>query len=140
MPHKPSRRNHERFQVKDGAFAVLFQDSSKLAQIIDISMAGFAFRYSDHPFIDNDRDGQALLYRQQHEQLEGLAKFDIFLVDSGIYLDQIPCKIISQVEIEKPETANSVVMKRCGLAFEKLLPEQIADLSYFIQNCTRTPD
>jgi hypothetical protein len=140
MRSKPSRRSRERYQVKDGAFAVLFQDSFKLGQIIDISMAGFAFRYSDNPFMDNDRDGQALLYHQQHDQLEGLAQFDIFLVDSGIYLDQIPCKIISQVEVDSPETANAVVMKRCGLAFEKLLPEQIADLSYFIQHCTRASD
>jgi hypothetical protein len=62
MNEKISRRSHRRFKVKDGAFAVLYQYSSKLAQIIDISIAGFSFRYSDTPFLDNDRSGQAFLY------------------------------------------------------------------------------
>jgi len=140
MRPKASRRNHKRYQVKDSAFAVLFQDSSKLAQIIDISMSGFAFRYSDSPFFDSERDGQAMLYEQRHNRIEGLTNFDIFLVDSGIYLDQIPCKIISHIDIDDHETVNSTNIKRCGLAFEKLLPEQVADLAYFIKNCTRASD
>ncbi|MGD8266963.1 MAG: PilZ domain-containing protein [Desulfobacterales bacterium] len=138
MPKTTSRRNHRRFKVKDGAFAVLFQDSSKLAEIIDISMTGFAFRYSDSAFIDNDRDGRAFLYQDCQNRLDHFSSFDIFLVDSGIYLDRIPCKIISHVEIDGPESPNSIPMKRCGIAFAKLLPEQISDLEYFIKNCTQT--
>ena len=137
MPTTTSRRTYQRFKVKDGTFAVLFQDSSKLAEIIDISMAGFAFRYSDSAFIDNDRDGRALLYQDRQNQLDHLVSFDIFLVDSGIYLDRIPCKIISHVDVDGPESPNSVPMKRCGLAFEKLLPAQISDLEYFIKHCTQ---
>ena len=95
------RRTHKRFKVKDGAFAVLFQNSSKLGEIIDISLAGFSFRYSDSQFLDNDRDGQAFLYHDRQKQLEGFSDFDIFLVDSGIYLDKIPCKIISNFEIDQ---------------------------------------
>ena len=136
MPKTTSRRTHRRFKVNDGAFAVLFQDSSKLAEIIDISMSGFAFRYSDSAFIDNDRDGRALLYQDRQQRLDHLSTFDIFLVDSGIHLDRIPCKIISHIDIDGPESPNSVSMKRCGIAFEKLLPEQISDLEYFIKNCT----
>ena len=73
-----SRRSHKRFKVKEGAFAVLYSNSSKLAQIIDISMAGFSFRYSDSQFIDNDRDGQAFLYHNHRQQLEDFSTFDIF--------------------------------------------------------------
>ncbi len=138
MSDTRSRRTHERYQVKDGTFAVLFQDSSKLGEIIDISMAGFAFRYSDNPHMDNDRDGQAFFYQQHHQRLEDLATFDIFLVDSGIYLDQIPCKVISHIEVDSPESPNAITMKRCGLAFENLQPEQIADLAFFIKNCTQS--
>ena len=138
MPNTTSRRNHRRFKVNDGAFAVLFQDSSKLAEIIDISMSGFAFRYSDSAFIDNDRDGRAFLYQDRQKRLDHLATFDIFLVDSGIYLDRVPCKIISHIEIDGPESPNAIPMKRCGIAFEKLLPAQISDLEYFIKNCTLT--
>ena len=136
MSKNISRRTHKRFKVKDGAFAVLFQNSSKLGQIIDISLAGFSFRYSDSQFMDNDRDGQAFLYHDRQKKLEGFSDFDIFLVDSGIYLDRIPCKIISNFEIDDQESPNSVTMKRCCIQFDDLIPEQISDLEYFINHCT----
>jgi hypothetical protein len=132
-----SRRSHKRFKVNDGAFAVLYQDSSKLAQIIDISPAGFSFRYSDSQFIDNDRSGQAFLFHDDRQQLKDLSNFDIFLVDSGIYLDRMPCKIVSNFEVEEPESPNLVNMRRCCIQFDGLVPEQISDLEYFIDNCTQ---
>ncbi len=138
MPKTTSRRTYRRFKVKEGTFAVLFQNSSKLAEIIDISMTGFACRYSDSAFIDNDRDGRALLYQDRQQQLNHLSSFDIFLVDSGIYLDRIPCKIISHIDLEGPASPNAIPMKRCGIAFQELLPAQISDLEYFIKNCTLT--
>ena len=135
-----SRRTHKRYKVKDGAFAVLYQNSSKLGQIIDISMAGFSFRYSDNRFIDNDRDGKAFFYHDHRQPLENLAAFDIFLVDSGIYIDRIPCKIVSNFEIDEQESSNSILMKRCCIQFDELVPEQISDLAYFIENCTVEAD
>jgi hypothetical protein len=131
-----SRRSHKRFKVKDGAFAVLYQDSSKLAQILDISMAGFSFRYSDSQFIDNDRSGHAFFYQVDRRQLQDFSNFDIFLVDSGIYIDRIPCKVVSNFELEELDSPNSVNMRRCCIQFDELVPEQISDLEYFIQNCT----
>ena len=131
-----SRRSHKRFKAKDGAFAVLYQDSSKLAQILDISMAGFSFRYSDSRFIDNDRSGQAFLYHDDRLKLKDFSNFDIFLVDSGIYLDRIPCKIVSDFELEELDSPNSFSMRRCSIQFDDLAPSQISDLEYFILNCT----
>ena len=131
-----SPRTHKRFKVKDGAFAVLYHNSSKLGQIIDISMGGFSFRYCDSQFIDNDRDGQAFLYHDRQNRMDGLSDFDIFLVDSGIYLEKIPCKIISNFEIDDRDSSNSILMRRCGIKFAGLLPEQIRDLEHFIKNCT----
>ena len=131
-----SRRSHKRYLVKDGAFAVLYQNSTKLAQIIDISMAGFSFRYSDSRFMDSDRSGEAFLYHDHRTRLDDFSKFDLFLVDSGIYLDQIPCKIVSSFEIDEIETANSISMRRCCLQFDELMPAQVSDLEYFIKNCT----
>ena len=140
MSKSISRRTHERFKVKEGAFAVLFQNSSKLGQIIDISMAGFSFRYSDSQFIDSDRDEQAYFYHDLSKSLEDFSVFDIFLVDSGIYIDRIPCKIISNFDLVDRYSANSIPMKRCGIQFDKLVPEQISDLAFFIKNCTLDAD
>ena len=131
-----SRRSRQRYQVKDGAFAVLYQHSSKLAQIIDISPAGFSFRYSDSQSLDNDRSGLAFLYHDDHQHLLDFANFDIFLVDSGIYLDQLPCKIVSNFESEGLDSPNSITMRRCCIQFDELVPEQISDLESFIANCT----
>jgi len=131
-----SRRTHKRYKVKDDSFAVLYQNSSKLGQIIDISIAGFSFRYSDSQFIDNDRDGKAFLYHDHRQGLENFTVFDIFLVDSGIYIDRLPCKIVSNFEIDAPGSSNSISMKRCCIQFNELVPEQIFDLAYFIKNCT----
>ena len=131
-----SRRSHKRYKVKDGAFAVLYQNSSKLAQIIDISPAGFSFRYSDSQFFDNDRSGQAYLYHDERRQPQDFSNFDIFLVDSGIYLDQIPCKIVSNFELEELDSSNSVSMRRCCIEFNELVPAQVSDLEYFIKHCT----
>ena len=135
-----SRRSHKRFKVKDGAFAVLYQNSSKLAQIIDISPAGFSFRYSDSQFLDTDRSGHVFFYHCDRPRLLDFSKFDIFLVDSGIYLDQLPCKIVSSFESEELDSPNSVTMRRCCIQFDKLVPEQISDLVYFINNCTLNAD
>ena len=136
MNEKIARRSHKRYKVKDGTFAVLYENSSKLAPIIDISAAGFSFRYSDSQFIDNDRDGKAFFYQNCKSQLEHFSTFDIFLVDSGIYLDRLPCKIVSNFELKEMESTNSIPMRRCCVQFEELESEQIADLESFIKNCT----
>jgi len=131
-----SRRTQKRYKVKDGSFAVLYHHSSKLGQIIDISIAGFSFRYTDSPFIDNDRDGKAFFYHDHRQQFEDFTTFDIFLVDSGIYVNRIPCKVVSDFEIDEPGSSNSIFMKRCCIQFDELVPEQILDLADFIENCT----
>lgn len=131
-----SRRADKRLNVKEGAFAVLFEDSAKMGQILDISLGGFSFQYSDSQFIDNDRSGRAFLYNDLRKSLKGMATFDIFLVDSGIYLNQMPCTIISNVELDDEDSTNLVPMKRCGIKFDELGPEQISDLGYFIEKCT----
>ena len=99
-------------------------------------MAGFSFRYSDSQYIDNDRDGHALLYHDHQLQLKNFSTFDIFLVDSGIYLDQIPCKIISNIESDELDSPNSIPMRRCGIQFDELVAQQVSDLEFFIKNCT----
>jgi len=138
-PKKKVPRAHRRFRVKDGTFAVLFHDSSKLGHVIDISIDGFSFCFSDNPFIDSDRDGKALLYSGGLDLPQGFSEFDIFLVDSGIYLDRMPCKIISKFEIDEGNNSASFAMKRCCIQFDELAPEQVSDLAYFIEHCTENP-
>ena len=131
-----SRRSFKRRNVKEGTFAVLFENSSKIGQILDISPGGFSFRYSDSKLIDNDRDGRALLFHDPSRSLKGLQTFDIFLVESGIYLNRIPCQIITNIDIDVEDKNHSIPMKRCGVKFFQLSSDQIINLSLFIEKCT----
>ncbi|MCP3954359.1 MAG: hypothetical protein GY697_19405 [Desulfobacterales bacterium] len=133
------KRAHKRYRAKEGTFAVLFQDSSKLGHLIDICVDGFSFSFSDSPFLDSDRDGQALLYSGRQHLVEGLTEFDIFLVDSGICLERMPCKIVSKIELEEGDNLASIVTKRCSVQFDELEPEQVSDLNDFIEHWTEEP-
>ena len=136
MNKEISRRSHKRYRVKEGTFAVLYLNSFKLAPIIDISRGGFSFRYSDSQFIDIDQDGRAFFYQFNRRRLEEFSTFDIFLVDSGIYLDRLPCKIVSNFELKEIKSTNSIRMRRYCIQFDELVPRQISDLEYFLKNCT----
>ena len=133
------KRAHKRYKAKEGTFAVLFQDSSKLGHLVDICVDGFSFCFSDSPFLDSDRDGQALLYSGRQHLVEGLSEFDIFLVDSGICLERMPCKIVSEIEIEEGDNLASIATKRCSVQFDKLAPKQVSDLADFIEHWTEEP-
>jgi hypothetical protein len=113
------QRKQNRFRVREGAFAVLGDDISKLGQIIDICMGGLAFRYvamgtpTDGPF-----------------------KLDIFLDEKGFYLGSLPFKIISDIEIDHEIPFSSITVRRHGVQFGKLTHKQMSQLNYFIRNHT----
>ena len=132
-----SRRNCQRYEVKEGTFAVLFEEFSKIRHLVDISMKGFSFRYYPSPLIDNDRDGKASFYPFLGNPLEGICSFDLFLADSGLFLDRIPCRIITDFEIDQNDLSISFPIKRCGLEFHNLRPDQISALERFIRQCAK---
>jgi hypothetical protein len=114
------RRRQKRFKVQEGAFAALVDQESRLGQIKDISLYGLAFRYID-----------------SHEKLENACELKIILGNRGLYLDKMPFKIISDIEIESEFSFSMVNMRQIGLEFGKLTPEQRSRLDRFIKNHTR---
>ncbi|MDJ0831484.1 MAG: hypothetical protein QNI92_16645 [Desulfobacterales bacterium] len=131
-----SRRAQKRLMAKEGTFAIFNKNSSKLGQIIEINPAGFSFRYCDSQFIDNDRDWQAFLYHDLKPTANGIYLFDLFLANTDAYVDRVPCRIISNFEIEDTASNNSISMKRCGIQFDQLSPDKKSDLDIFIKSCT----
>jgi hypothetical protein len=129
------RRKHPRFKVKEGVFAVLVPDSSKLGEVVDISKDGFSFRYSDSPFIDNDRGGLAFLYHDKKKSSYEMTELEIFLVDSDFYL-KVPCKVISDFDVTEKNSSNSITINRSGVQFKGLSPDQISGLEDFIRDHT----
>ena len=117
------RRQHERFKVHGGAFAVLRPRSEILGQVIDIvgeivdiSQGGLMFRYivgehrSHHPF-----------------------ELDIVLAGDDFRLDKIPFRAASDRPMAGQWSFSPTTVRRQGVQFGVLTDDQKAQLKYFIQ-------
>jgi len=113
------RRQWKRFKVAEGVFAALINHSNKLGQIKDISEKGLSFRY-----IDSDEG-----YSEARE-------LKIILGSGGLCLEGIPFKEVTDFEIKSEFSFSSIKMRRIGLEFGKLTPDQETRLNNFIQNHT----
>ena len=109
------RRQHVRFQPKEGAFVAT---AGNLGQILDISMAGLAFS-----FVNWD------------DQTSNSGELDI-IFDGNDLLNSLPYKTISETVIENKFPSSPILMKRCGLEFGKLTAEQETLLELFIKQHT----
>jgi hypothetical protein len=119
------RRKHKRFQVKNGAFAVLSaiswpHSTQKVGRITDISMGGLAFGYI-----------------ASEEPSNISVELSIFLADKRFDLRNIPFETIWDVET-KEDSFSSITVKRTGVQFGGLTSKEISQLEYFIQNHTMT--
>jgi hypothetical protein len=117
------RRKHKRFKVQNAAFAVLSAISSphstqKVGRITDIGMGGLAFSYI-----------------ASEEPSNISVQLSIFSGKNGFDLRKIPFETIWDLETKKAPLG-SITMRRTGVEFRKLKPNQISQLKYFIQNYT----
>ncbi len=113
------RRQQKRFKVQEGAFAALVAQESRLGQIKDISIRGLSFRYID-----------------SNEKLENADELKIILGNEGLYLDNVPFKKISDIEIESEYSFSTVKMRQIGLEFGELTTAQQNRLNQFIEHHT----
>lgn len=111
------RRKHQRFQLKPGAYAVLSPNLIKLGQIIDISESGLSFRYIRYG-----------------EKEIGSYDSDVLLYGKNMYVDRIPFKVVSDVELANPGVFSSVLMNKFSIRFKDLSTEQHEKINLFIKN------
>ena len=112
------RRKHERLQIQHGAFVILKSYDNKVGRIVDISPDGLTFIY--------------------HTSSEGSAmatELDIFVAGSPIHMYKIPCRTISDFEIDS-DIHRSIIKRRCGVQFGTLNQGQIFQLDYLMQHNT----
>ena len=117
------RRKDRRFQVENGTFAVLgglswSHSTQKLGQITDIGMGGLAFSYIASEEVSDDS-----------------VELNIFLAENRFHLRKIPFKTIWDIETERVPFS-SITMRRSGVEFGELTPDQTSQLKYFIRNHT----
>ena len=116
------RRRHKRFHVRDTAFVVFrapWPLATNVGQITDISMDGLAFSYI-----------------AGEKRSNSSSELDILLGNRSFYLDKVPFKTVSDCKTPHKVPFSSIEMRRCGVQFGKLAPEQISQLKNFIWNHT----
>lgn len=122
MKNKPTdeeRRNHTRFKTKPGAYTVFSARSIIPGRINDISLGGLCFSYVE---------GE----EWYHESSE----LDILFGDDDFYLDKIPFETVSDTVIENESPYSQIIMRRCGVKFGQMTPEQLEQLKHFITQNT----
>ena len=90
------RRKQNRFKVRDDAFVSIKSDKDKIGPIGDISGDGFAFTYVG-----------------KKDQIYGPLEVDIFYAGSGLYVQKIQSKTISDFKIDKKAPRGSLAIRQC---------------------------
>lgn len=110
------RRQHERYDVVNGSFALLqSQDLEVLGSIRDISAGGLRLSHLD----DN-------------EKLTDHSRLDINLISGKINAEKLNGRAVWHKKEESAFATTMVKMKCCGIAFEDLTGEMQTQLSEFI--------
>jgi hypothetical protein len=139
---KMERRNHQRYGVKPGTFAILRSTSIELSKIKDMSMGEIAFAViKSKPIkmgqITNiSKDGLAFHYIDRQVGTNSLFKMDILFAGEAFYLDRLLFKPVFDSLVETEIPLNSFTIRKCGVQFGELSHRQQSQLEYFICNHT----
>ena len=114
-------RSHKRFNVHEGALAVIYDRDNIVGPVIDISRNGLSFRYV--------KKGKKTICSP---------KLSLFLTAQAFRLQKVPFKIIYDFEEKPQQPVTSMTIHRCGGQFGKLTKEQKFALRLFIKNYTIT--
>ena len=118
------RREHKRFQAKDPTDVSLWSEyendiTENTGQLLDIGRGGLSLRCTSKP-----------------EESIDYSLLEIFLSGSDFNIDEIPIKIISAIEMAGDSRSSELTLKRYGIRFDQLTPEQKTKLDHFLINHT----
>lgn len=112
-------RKHTRFLAKELSFVKLVSGHEEnVGQLMDISRSGLSIRY----FTTAD-------------VLQDFSALSIFSSDGDYNSGKIPIKIVSDIERDKSPSGKQT-LRRYGIQFDELTPEQIDELDDFLLNHT----
>ena len=113
------RRKHERFRPRIPTFVKLRSESEEeMAQLMEISKGGLSICY----FVDAEKTRQ-------------YSEASIFGSDAEFAVEGIPITNISDTELHDFPFETDM-LRRHGIKFEELTPEQASKLDEFITNYT----
>jgi hypothetical protein len=113
------RRKNARFHAPKHACVALRSDYVRLGHIERISMDGLEFRYV-----------------ADMGPLSEPWELDIFFAGTAFYLYKVPFAAISDCETVNDTPFPSLPIRRCGVQFKELTPNQKNMLKYLIQEYT----
>jgi len=117
-------REHKRYKVKSGIFAVLGRQFTKLGQIIDISMGGLSFSYTGIKIRPTDSTEMIFLFDTTDADVNNLSyKFHTRIVSED------------QIAWDLPE-GSAKQRIRCALQFQELPYHQKKWIEIFLTNHT----
>ena len=116
------RRKYPRRTSREGAYAVLQSHPPRLGRVVDLSLGGLAFHYVDGDPVE--------------PQLPGL--LDVFMVGSAVALRQVFVRPRSDIRLSD-STDSKAVMRRCGVKFLALAPEQNDTLERLLEDFSVAP-
>jgi c-di-GMP-binding flagellar brake protein YcgR len=112
------RRKYQRFQLSDD---ILVFNETTFGQIINISKGGLAFRFLTSKDIAQDT----------------FFELGILNSSSGFYLENIPCKTITSTDSAPIHPTGSTIIRRNGVQFGELDPEQQQKIEEFLAESAR---
>lgn len=109
------KRKYPRIKIEEEGIVAVHNGSNRIGKVRDIGLGGLAF---EHIYED--------------DLMEGETRKSLTLLIQGINLSKIPCRIIYNHELQIPfefdQLAIQLTTRRCGIEFESLTEQQIAQL------------
>ncbi len=114
------KRKHTRFSVEENVIVALQNGLNRIGKVKDISLRGLSFEH---------------IYEE--DLIGGDSRKSLILWINDANLPKIPCKIVYDKPLRTPSEYDSLairlITKRCGIQFESLTDQQIAQLELFLK-------
>jgi hypothetical protein len=113
------RRKYIRFSTKKKNFAALRSGFDKVGRVLDLSINGLAFTY----ILEEDIIAEPF-------------QVDIFQSENGLYLSNIPCRVVYDIPNTKKRYDSLIQPRRCGLCFGRLSEKEYYNLLKYMREAT----
>ncbi|MDY6951139.1 MAG: PilZ domain-containing protein [Thermodesulfobacteriota bacterium] len=118
------KRRHVRLLVEDNAFAALGARFTKVGRVKNVSTGGLAFEYITDVHSD-----------------EKASQLDVFVSGQDFHLPKVLCKVVYDIPVERSDLNRiffqPFVTKQCGVQFEPLPEDKVAQLTIFLKTHTK---
>jgi hypothetical protein len=134
------KRKHNRFKVKEGAFAMIMSAPAELDKIQDMSIGEIAFGVLKAKpirmgqIVNISKGGLAFRYIDDKEESNESFELDILFASDAFYLKNVPFRTVSDFDTVSKFPIHTFKMRQQGVQFGEMDSNQTSQLDYFIQN------